>query len=88
MRVYAPGIRHPDDYQIEHSLIAGHGNQAFIPDPNGRDWLTPTDVSNLSRLQAAFASAPDRIRRAAWFFRVCRSDGTRAHPFDIGGGGH
>jgi hypothetical protein len=67
VRVYAPGTRHLDDYQIEHSLIAGHGNQAFIPDPNGRNWLTPTDVSNLSRLQAALPGAPDRIRRAAWF---------------------
>jgi hypothetical protein len=68
VRVYAPGLRHTDDYQIEPSLIAGHGNQAFIPDPNGRNWLTPSNVTALSRLQAALPGAPDRIGRAAWFF--------------------
>ncbi len=68
VRVYAPGIRHASDYVIEHSLIAGHGNQAFIPDGHGRNWLTPADVADLPALQAAFPQAPSRIKRAAWFF--------------------
>jgi hypothetical protein len=66
-RVYAPGIRHQTDYVIQPALIAGHGNQAFIPDPNGRNWLTPNDVGNLPALITSFANSPDRVRRAAWF---------------------
>jgi hypothetical protein len=68
VRVYAPGTRFADDYVIEHSLIAGHGNQAFIPDLHGRNWLTPGYVDELPALQARFPQAPDRIKRAAWFF--------------------
>jgi hypothetical protein len=66
-RVYAPGVRHRTDYQIQPALIAGHGNQAFIPDPTGRNWLTANDVRDLPALAASFSNAPDRVRRAAWF---------------------
>ena len=66
-RVYAPGVRHRTDYQIQPALIAGHGNQAFIPDLNGRNWLTANDVRDLPALVASFSNAPDRVRRAAWF---------------------
>jgi hypothetical protein len=66
-RVYAPGVRHQTDYVIEPALIAGHGNQAFIPDPDGRNWLTVDDVADLPAMTEAFASAPERVRRAAWF---------------------
>ena len=66
-RVYAPGVRHQTDYVVQPALIAGHGNQAFMPDPNGRNWLTRDDVGGLPALIAAFGGAPDRIRRAAWF---------------------
>jgi hypothetical protein len=65
-RVLAPGVRQAD-YVIEPALIAGHGNQAFIPDPAGRNWLTPDDVRDLPALIAAFLGAPERIRRAGWF---------------------
>jgi hypothetical protein len=66
-RVYAPGIRHPTEYLVEPSLIAGHGNQAFIPDSAGRNWLTTEDVVDLPAMIAAFATVPERVRRAAWF---------------------
>jgi len=66
-RVFAPGVRHSTDYLVEPSLIAGHGNQAFIPDPAGRDWLSPPDVLDLPVMIAAFSAAPERVRRAAWF---------------------
>ncbi len=46
-RVYAPGVSRPDDYVVAPALVAGHGNQAFIPDPNGRNWLTTDDVVRL-----------------------------------------
>jgi hypothetical protein len=65
-RVFAPGVRHRTDYVVQPSLIAGHGSQAFVPDPNGRNWLTVADVAPLPALIASFANAPDRVRRAAW----------------------
>lgn len=66
-RVFAPGERHTTDYVVEPSLIAGHGNQAFIPDPDSRNWLSPADVADLPVMIDAFGSAPDRVQRAAWF---------------------
>jgi len=66
-RVFSPGQRHRTDFVVQPSLIAGHGNQAFIPDPGERNWLTEADVANLPALIASFATAPERIRRAAWF---------------------
>lgn len=66
-RVFAPGARHATDYVVEPSLIAGHGNQAFIPDPASRNWLSPADISNLPAMISAFHIAPDRVQRAAWF---------------------
>lgn len=64
--VFGPGVRH-QDYQIRPAMIVGHGNQAFIPDPNGRNWLTPADVADLPAMIAAFATIPARVQRAVWF---------------------
>jgi hypothetical protein len=36
-------------------------------DPNSRNWLTVDDVADLPAMTDAFASVPERVRRAAWF---------------------